>query len=146
MIDWLVFNAKFKNSKSKDRQYNVQKKKDKRTLTSQKAKYRALWIPLKSGGEVSCFKRVSSSCSSCANRRVLIQIFKEIFYLSTMIPHQWHDDNNINGISNVKNVCVCMLLTYTQIFGWYSDLNQMWLSRDNDFCFWMHEIIKIINI
>jgi hypothetical protein len=136
LIDWSVFNANFNNSKSKDRQYNVQKKKDKRTLTTQKAKYRALWIPLKSGGEVSCFKRVSSSCSWCANRRVLIQIFKEIFYLSTMIPHQWH----------VKNVCVCMLLTYTQIFGWYSDLNQMWLSRDNDFCFWMHEIIKIINI
>ena len=146
MIDWLVFSAKFNNIKSKDRQYNVQKKKDKRTLTTQKTKYRATWIPLKSGGEVRCFGRVSSSRSPCATRRVLIQIFKEIYYLTIMIPQQWHDDNNINDISNVKNVCVYMLLTYTQIFGWYSDLNQMWLSRDTDFCFWMHEIIKIINI
>jgi hypothetical protein len=36
-----VFNAKFNNSKSKDRQCNVQKKKDKMTLTTQKTKYRA---------------------------------------------------------------------------------------------------------
>jgi hypothetical protein len=46
-IDWLVCNAKFNNSKSKDRQYNVQKKKDKMTLTKEKTKYRATWISLK---------------------------------------------------------------------------------------------------
>ena len=33
LIDCLVFNANVNNSKSNDRQYNVQKKKDKRTLT-----------------------------------------------------------------------------------------------------------------
>jgi len=142
-----VFKANFNNSKSKDRQYNVLKKKDKRTLTTQKTKYRATWIPLKTGGEVRCFGRVSCSCSTCGTRRVLIQIFKEISYLSTMIPRQWRDDNNINGITNVKNVCVRMLLMYKQIFAWCSDLNQMWLSRDNEFCFWLHEIfIKFISI
>ena len=125
---------------------NVQKKKENRIHTTQKAKYPPRWIPLKTGGDVMCFRRVSSSCSICGTRHVLIKIFKEISYLRTMIPHQWPDSNNLNCITNVKNVCVSMFLTHKQICAWCSDLNPMWLSRDNDFCFWMHEIIKIINI
>ena len=112
LIDWLVFSTNFSNSKSKVTHYNVQKEKDNRTHTTHKTKYLATWIPLKIGGEVRCFRKVSSYCSTCGTRRVLIQIFKEISYLSTMIPRQiaqWRKDNNINGISNVKIVFVCML-------------------------------------
>jgi hypothetical protein len=126
LIDWLVFSTNFSNSKSKDTHYNVQKETDNRTHTTQKTKYLATWIPLKIGGEVRCFRRVSSYCSTCGTRRVLIHIYlkKYLWYHAKL--RKWRKDNNINGISNVKNVCVGMLLTYTQIFAWCPDLNPMY--------------------
>ena len=61
--------------KSKDRQHNG-KKKDKKTNNdlqlqniTQKTKDRATRTPLKTGGELRCYRRVSSSCSTCDTRR-----------------------------------------------------------------------------
>ena len=55
--------------KSKDRQHNGQKKKDKRTNNDRqnityKTKYLVTRTPLKNGGELRCSGRVSSSCST----------------------------------------------------------------------------------
>ena len=55
-----------RNSNSKDRQYNGQKTKDKRTnndLQIIRHKNRVTLIPLKPGGELRCSGRVISSCA-----------------------------------------------------------------------------------
>ena len=59
------------SGKSKsERQYNGQKKKYNRTnndllKTTQKPKHRTTGTPLKTGGELRCLQRVSSSCFTC---------------------------------------------------------------------------------
>jgi hypothetical protein len=58
----------------KDRQHNGQKKKDKRTTndlqnTTQKTKDRA---PLKTKGELRCYGRVSTSCSTSGTHSVTL--------------------------------------------------------------------------
>ena len=58
--------------KSKNRQHNGQKKKDKGQTTgykTHKTKDGVTRTPLKSGGEVRCSGRVSSSCSTSDTRR-----------------------------------------------------------------------------
>jgi hypothetical protein len=52
-----------RSRKSKDRQYNGQKKKDNNYLqsTTHKTKEQARRSPLKTGGELRCSRRVSSS-------------------------------------------------------------------------------------
>ena len=51
--------------KSKNLQYNGQKKKDKQLSTKHKTKDRVTRTPLKNGGESKCSGMVSSSCSTC---------------------------------------------------------------------------------
>jgi hypothetical protein len=54
----------------KNRQHNGQKKKYKRTKHTHKTKDRVTRTPLKTWGELGCFGRVSSSCSTSDTRRV----------------------------------------------------------------------------
>jgi hypothetical protein len=61
----------------KHRQYNGQKKKGKRRninlqYFTQKTKDRATRTPLKTEDDLGCSGRVSSSCSTCGTRRVII--------------------------------------------------------------------------
>ena len=48
----------------------VQKDKQRSTKHTHKTKDQMTRIPLKTGGELRCFGRVSSSCSTCGTRRV----------------------------------------------------------------------------
>ena len=62
-------------SSKKDRKYNGQTKKDKRTNNyvpsiTQKTKDRAIPTRLNTGDELMCAGRASSSCSTCVTRRV----------------------------------------------------------------------------
>ena len=62
--------------KSKNRQHNGQKKRDKRTNndlqnTTQKTNDRVTRTPLKIGGELRCYGRVGRSCSTIGTHRVL---------------------------------------------------------------------------
>jgi hypothetical protein len=66
----------------KDRQYNGQKKKDKRTNNNlqnitRKTTDRVTQTQLKTAGELRCSGRVSSSCSTCCSHRVPLVIPKE---------------------------------------------------------------------
>jgi hypothetical protein len=60
--------------KSKNRPHNGQKKKDKQRYTKHihKTKDRVTRTPLKTGGELRCSGRVSSSCSTSDTRRVIL--------------------------------------------------------------------------
>jgi hypothetical protein len=103
---------------------NVQKKKDNRTHTTQKAKYPATWIPLKTGCEVISFGRVRSSCSICGTRRALIQIFKEISYLLIILIIAFTQkqkslscDNHIGFRSEYHaQICLCVSNMHTPTF------------------------------
>ena len=57
---------------SKDRQHNGRKKKDKQRSTKHrhKTKDRVKRTPLKTGDELRCSERVSSSCYTSGTRRV----------------------------------------------------------------------------
>ena len=64
-----------RNRKSKDRQHNSKKKKGKKTNTdpqniTHKTKDRVARTPIKTGVELRCSGRVSSSCSTSGTRRV----------------------------------------------------------------------------
>ena len=63
-----------RSRKSKDRQYNGQKKKDNNYLqsTTHKTKEQASRSPLKTGGELRCSRRVISSRFSRDNRRATL--------------------------------------------------------------------------
>ena len=69
---WRYQREVIKIRKSKDRQHNAQKKKYKQRSTkhTHKTKDRVTWIPLKTGGELMCSRRVSRSCSTSGTRRV----------------------------------------------------------------------------
>ena len=69
-IKGVIRSRKSKN----DRQYNGQKKKGNNNLqsTTQKTKNQATQTPLKTGGELRCSRRVSSSCSTCGTCRVTL--------------------------------------------------------------------------
>jgi hypothetical protein len=56
----------------KDRRHNGQKKKDRQRSSkyTHKTKDRVTRTPLKTGGELRCSGRVSSSCSTSGTRRV----------------------------------------------------------------------------
>ena len=58
--------------KSKDKQHNGQKKKDKQRYTKHtyKSKDRVTRTPLKTGGELRYSGRIGSSCSTSGTRRV----------------------------------------------------------------------------
>jgi hypothetical protein len=61
----------------KDRQYNGQIKKDKQKNNylqniTQKTKDGARRTPLQIGGELRCSERISSSCSTCGTRCVVL--------------------------------------------------------------------------
>ena len=60
--------------KSKDKQHNGQKKKDKQRSTkhTHKTKDRVTRTPLKTGGERRCPGRVSSFCFTSGTRRVTL--------------------------------------------------------------------------
>ena len=63
--------------KSKDRQHNGQKKKDKRTNNdlhniTHKTKDRVTRTPIKTGGELRCSEKVDSSCATSGIRRVTL--------------------------------------------------------------------------
>jgi hypothetical protein len=62
----------------KNRQHNGQKKRFKRTKQSTKHTHKTNdWVTrtlLKTGGELRCSVRVSSSCSTCGSRRVNLDI------------------------------------------------------------------------
>jgi hypothetical protein len=61
--------------KDKNRQYNGQKIKDKRTINIyHKTKDRAIRTPLKTGGELKCSGSVGSSCSTSGIFQVLVCI------------------------------------------------------------------------
>ena len=65
-----------RNSK-RVKKYNGQKKKDKKTYndlqnTTHITKDAAIRTPLKTGDELKCTRRVSSSCSMCDTRRVTL--------------------------------------------------------------------------
>jgi hypothetical protein len=73
--------------KSKNRQYNGQKKKKQKdkqwsTKHNHKTKDRVTWTPLKTGGDLRCSGRVSSSCSTSDTRRVNLVI-------NPVIGHEW---------------------------------------------------------
>ena len=63
--------------KSKDRQHNGQKKKDKRTNNglqnnAQKTYDRTRRIPLTTGDDLRCSRRTNSCCSTSGTRRVTL--------------------------------------------------------------------------
>jgi hypothetical protein len=63
--------------KSKDRQHNGQRKKNKNdtqwsTKHYTKTKVRVTQTPLKTGGDIRCCGRVSASCSTIGNRFIFI--------------------------------------------------------------------------
>ena len=70
---WRYQREVIRSRKSKDRQHNAQKKNDKETNNdlqniTTKTKDRATWSPLKTGGELRCSGRLSSSCSTSGTR------------------------------------------------------------------------------
>jgi hypothetical protein len=64
--------------KSKNRQYNDQKDKQRSTKHTNKTKDRVTRTPLNTGGELRCFGRVSISCSTNGTRRVNLVTNPEI--------------------------------------------------------------------
>ena len=70
--------------KSKNRPHKGQKKKHKQRYTKHihKTKDRVTRTPLKTGGELRCSGRVSSSCSTSDTRRVIL-------VTNPMISHEW---------------------------------------------------------
>jgi len=54
------------------RKKNKRTNNDKRNIT-QKTKDRTTRTPLKTGGELICFGRISSSCSTCDTHRVNVE-------------------------------------------------------------------------
>jgi hypothetical protein len=83
--------------KSKDRQHNGQKKKDKRTNNdlqniTYKTKDRVTRTLLKTEGELRCSGRVSSSCSASGTHRVtLVTNSKHKFHLIQPQHNGTHD-------------------------------------------------------
>jgi hypothetical protein len=75
--------------KSKDRQQNGQKKKDKQRSTKHtyKTKDRVTRTPLKTWGELRCSGRVSSSCSTSGTRLQTIKYVVEKGYVATFHQH-----------------------------------------------------------
>jgi len=74
----------------KDRQYNGQRKKDKRTNNdlqnvTHETKDRATRTPLKTGGELRCSKKVCNSCFTCGTRRVSSSTV--VYALQIIFPH-----------------------------------------------------------
>ena len=85
-----IENAKaiFRSRKSrKDRQYNGQRKKDKRTENDLQSTIQKTidQTPLKPGGEPLCSWRVKSSCSTCGTCRVTLVTYP-------VICHEWGKD------------------------------------------------------
>jgi hypothetical protein len=75
-----------RSRKSKDRQDNGQRNEDKRTNndlqnTTQKTIDRATRTPLKTGGELCCSGRVSSSCSTSDTRRPTVKLKRHEHHL-----------------------------------------------------------------
>jgi hypothetical protein len=68
----------------KDRQHNGQKKKDKQwsTKSTHKTKDRVTWTPLKTGGELRCSGRISSSSFTSGTRCVNL-------VTNLVISHEW---------------------------------------------------------
>ena len=78
---------------SKNRQHNGQKKRYKRTNNDLenimlKTKDQATQTPLKTGGELMCSGRVSSSCFTSGTRRVNL-------VTSLVISHEWGKDREV---------------------------------------------------
>jgi hypothetical protein len=74
--------------KSKNRQYNDQKDKQRSTKHTNKTKDRVTRTPLNTGGELRCFGRVSISCSTNGTRRVNLVTNPEIMRGGLSEPEQ----------------------------------------------------------
>jgi hypothetical protein len=79
---WVIRIRKSKNRQNNDQKEKVQKDKQRSTKHTHKTKDRVTRTPLKTGGELGCFGRVSNSCSTNGNRRVnLVDWFCLFIYL-----------------------------------------------------------------
>ena len=58
--------------------------------TTQKTKDRAPRTPLSTAGELVCFGRVSSSCSSCGNRRIFIVEYLNLTHFQKRILQEFY--------------------------------------------------------
>jgi hypothetical protein len=93
-----------KNKQRNGQKKKIQKDKQRSAKQTYQAKDRIIRTPLKTGSELRCSGRVSSSCSTCGTRRV---------YLVThpVIGHQWGRDREVLTTSGVYP-----WLIVTQIF------------------------------
>ena len=66
----------------------VQKDKQRSTKHTHKTKDRVTWTPPKTGGELRCYGRVSSSCSTSDTRRVNL-------VTNPVISHEWGKDREV---------------------------------------------------
>jgi hypothetical protein len=83
----------------------VQKDKQRSTKHTHKTKDRATRTPLKTGGELRCSGRVSSSCSISGTRRVnLITCFlyKRVGFLKCLCKFNYENRNNLNEMKTYK--------------------------------------------
>jgi hypothetical protein len=66
----------------------VQKDKQRSTKHTYKTKDRVTWTPLETGGELRCFGRIDSSCSTSDTRRVNL-------VTNPMTSHEWGKDREV---------------------------------------------------
>jgi hypothetical protein len=79
-----IKNRRYNGHKIKNRRYNGHKIKDLQ-CTTWKTKHRTIQTSLKADGEIRCFWRISSSCSTCGNSSVTL-------VTNPVISHEWGKD------------------------------------------------------
>ena len=101
---WVIRIRKSKNRQNNDQKEKVQKNKQRSTKHTHKTKDRVTRTPLKTGGELGCFGRVSNSCSTNGNRRVNL-------VTNPAIICEWGKDRGVLAVSGT-----CPWTFVTQIF------------------------------
>jgi hypothetical protein len=100
----------------------VPKDKQRSTKHTHRTKDRATRTPLKTGDELRCSGRVSSSCSTSGTRRVYLII-------DTVISHEWGKDREVFTTSGTYYVIYdTYSLVSNQVFVTIVTLSKRWLQ------------------
>jgi hypothetical protein len=100
----------------------VPKDKQRSTKHTHRTKDRATRTPLKTGDELRCSGRVSSSCSTSGTRRVYLII-------DTVISHEWGKDREVLTTSGTYYVIYdTYILVSNQVIVTIVTLSKWWLQ------------------
>ena len=80
-----------------DKQHTGEKKKNKGTNTTHKTKDRVTRTLLKTGGDLMCFARVSSSCSTSGTHSVTL-------FTNQVISHKWGKDQKVFTTRDLQKI------------------------------------------